>query len=120
MTPSLGITTPSPGTVCTTLQGIWCRVVVLSVSPLNEPKYTKKYKSSIQYGVLPAGTVLNEPVLCMILFNSFHRKDFVTLEDFKDFNNETLYTCKKSSLDFTKDLALMIMLGPSVPFFLLK
>ncbi|GJR62633.1 ribonuclease H-like domain-containing protein [Tanacetum coccineum] len=140
MTSSLGIATPSLGTVCTTLQGIWCRVVVLSVSPLNEPKshvfppkaiqmlktqkqtfkYTKKYKSSIQYGVLPAGTVLNEPVLCMILFNSFHRHDFVTLKDFKDFNNEMLYTCKKSSLDFTKDLALMIILGPSVPFFLLK
>ncbi|GJU66596.1 hypothetical protein Tco_1252855 [Tanacetum coccineum] len=115
-----GIATPSPGTVCTTLQGIWCGVVVLSVSPPNEPKYTKKYNSSIQYGDLPVGTVLNEPVLCMILFNSFHIQYFVTLEDFKDFNNEMLYTCKKYSLDFTEDLALMIMLGRSVPFFLLN
>ncbi|GJV17090.1 hypothetical protein Tco_1362413 [Tanacetum coccineum] len=54
-------------------------------------KSIKKYKSSIQYEDLLAGTVLNEPSLGMILFNSFHRRDFVTLENFKDFDNVMLY-----------------------------
>ncbi|GJS84032.1 hypothetical protein Tco_0750573 [Tanacetum coccineum] len=56
---------------------------------------TKKFKSSVQYGDHPARTVLNEPVLGMILFNSFHRQDFVTLKDFEYFPNEMLYTVQE-------------------------
>ncbi|GJY01402.1 retrovirus-related pol polyprotein from transposon TNT 1-94 [Tanacetum coccineum] len=51
----------------------------------------KRIKSSVQYEDHPAGTVLNEPVLRMILFNSYHRQDFVTIEDFRDFSNTMLY-----------------------------
>ncbi|GJX47548.1 hypothetical protein Tco_0272738 [Tanacetum coccineum] len=51
----------------------------------------KRYKSSVQYEDHPAGTVLNEPCLGMILFNSHQRQDFVNIKDFEDFNNEMLY-----------------------------
>ncbi|GKC80804.1 hypothetical protein Tco_1131578 [Tanacetum coccineum] len=52
----------------------------------------KRLKSSVQYEDHPAGSVLNEPVLGMILFNSYTRHDFVTIEDFRDFPNTMLYT----------------------------
>ncbi|GKE09129.1 hypothetical protein Tco_1412680 [Tanacetum coccineum] len=52
---------------------------------------TKKFKSSVQYEDHPAGTVLNEPCLGMIMFNSVQRQDFVTIEDFGDFSNKMLY-----------------------------
>ncbi|GJW26670.1 ribonuclease H-like domain-containing protein [Tanacetum coccineum] len=52
---------------------------------------TKKFKSLVQYEDHPAGTVLNEPCLGMIMFNSVKRQDFVTIEDFRDFSNEMLY-----------------------------
>ncbi|GJT82904.1 hypothetical protein Tco_1057246 [Tanacetum coccineum] len=55
----------------------------------------KKLKSSVQYEDHPAGTMLNEPVLGTILFNSFHRQDFVPIEDFRDFPNEMLYTVQE-------------------------
>ncbi|GJU23498.1 hypothetical protein Tco_1156840 [Tanacetum coccineum] len=55
----------------------------------------KRLKSSVQYKDHPAGTVLNEPVLGMILFNSYHRQDFVTIEDFRDFSNTMLYTVQE-------------------------
>ncbi|GKA09428.1 hypothetical protein Tco_0688759 [Tanacetum coccineum] len=42
-----------------------------------------------------AGTVLNEPVLGMIMFNSYHRQDFITIEDLKDFSNTMLYTIQE-------------------------
>ncbi|GJV74905.1 hypothetical protein Tco_1506489 [Tanacetum coccineum] len=56
---------------------------------------TKKFKSSVSYKDNPAGTVLNEPILGMILFNSFQRQDFVTIKDFEDFSNEILYTIQE-------------------------
>ncbi|GKB81065.1 hypothetical protein Tco_0947960 [Tanacetum coccineum] len=52
----------------------------------------KRLKSSVQYKDHLAGIVLNKPVLGMILFNSYHRQDFVTIEDFRDFSNTMLYT----------------------------
>ncbi|GJX26448.1 hypothetical protein Tco_0232744 [Tanacetum coccineum] len=52
---------------------------------------TKKYKSSVKYKDHRAGTMLNEPCLGIISFNSVQRQYIVTLEDFKDFNNEMLY-----------------------------
>ncbi|GJT23637.1 hypothetical protein Tco_0893574 [Tanacetum coccineum] len=55
----------------------------------------KWLKSSVQYEDHPAGTVLNEPVLGMIMFNSYHRQDFVTIEDFRDFPNEMLRTVQE-------------------------
>ncbi|GJT41825.1 hypothetical protein Tco_0941690 [Tanacetum coccineum] len=55
----------------------------------------KRLKLSVQYKDHPAGTVLNEPVLGMILFNSYHRQDFVTIEDFRDFSNTMLYTVQE-------------------------
>ncbi|GJY16267.1 hypothetical protein Tco_0386689 [Tanacetum coccineum] len=55
-------------------------------------KANKRLKSSIQYEDHLPGTVLNEPVISMILFNSYHRQDFVTTEDFRDFSNTMLYT----------------------------
>ncbi|GJV03056.1 hypothetical protein Tco_1336625 [Tanacetum coccineum] len=51
----------------------------------------KRLKSSVQYKDHLAGTVLNDPVLDMILFNSYHRQDFVTIEDFRDFLNTILF-----------------------------
>ncbi|GJV95007.1 hypothetical protein Tco_1546584 [Tanacetum coccineum] len=56
---------------------------------------TKKFKLSVRYEDHPAGTVLNEPVRGMILFNSFQRQDFVTIEDFEDLLNEMLYTVQE-------------------------
>ncbi|GKB02289.1 hypothetical protein Tco_0830378 [Tanacetum coccineum] len=53
---------------------------------------TKRYKSSLQYEDHPVGTMLNEPCLGMIMFNSHQMQDFVTIEDFKDFTNEMMYT----------------------------
>nr|GEV16482.1 hypothetical protein [Tanacetum cinerariifolium] len=55
----------------------------------------KRLNSSIQYEDHPAGTVLNEPVMGMILFNSYHKQDFVTIEDFRDFPNTMLYTVQE-------------------------
>ncbi|GJY91539.1 retrovirus-related pol polyprotein from transposon TNT 1-94 [Tanacetum coccineum] len=52
---------------------------------------TQRFKSSILYEDHPAETVLNKPILGMILFNSFQRQDFVTIEDFGDLSNEMLY-----------------------------
>nr|GEV49319.1 hypothetical protein [Tanacetum cinerariifolium] len=53
---------------------------------------TKKFKSSVQCKDHPAGTVLNEPCLVMIMYNSVQRQDFVTNEDFGDFSNKMMYT----------------------------
>ncbi|GKA22798.1 hypothetical protein Tco_0708760 [Tanacetum coccineum] len=47
--------------------------------------------SSIQYEYHLAGTMLNKHVFGMIMFNSYHRQDFVTIEDLKDFSNTMLY-----------------------------
>ncbi|GJW02952.1 hypothetical protein Tco_1561808 [Tanacetum coccineum] len=49
----------------------------------------KRLKSSVQYEDHPVGIVLNELVL--ILFNSYHRQDFVIIKDFRDFSNIMLY-----------------------------
>ncbi|GJV25089.1 hypothetical protein Tco_1377784 [Tanacetum coccineum] len=48
---------------------------------------TNKFKSAVQYGDHPTRAMLNEPVLGLILFNSFHRQDFVTIKDFEHFPN---------------------------------
>ncbi|GJQ98308.1 hypothetical protein Tco_0009447 [Tanacetum coccineum] len=56
---------------------------------------TKKFKSSIKYEDHPARTVLNEPCIGMILFNSVQRQDYVTIKDFGDFSNEMLYTVQE-------------------------
>ncbi|GJY58534.1 hypothetical protein Tco_0458426 [Tanacetum coccineum] len=73
----------------------------------------KRLKSSVLYEDHPDGTVLNEPGLGMIMFNSYHRHDFVTIKDFRDFTNEMLRTVQEI---FIKVMALMIMPGPSVIF----
>nr|GEW62475.1 hypothetical protein [Tanacetum cinerariifolium] len=53
--------------------------------------YTKKYNSLVQYKDHLTGTVLNEPSLGMIMFNSHQRQDFVSIKDFRDFTNEMMY-----------------------------
>ncbi|GKE86505.1 hypothetical protein Tco_1560247, partial [Tanacetum coccineum] len=58
-------------------------------------KANKRLKSSVQYEDHLAGFVLNEPVLGMILFNSYHRQDFVTIKDLRDFPNTMLYTVQE-------------------------
>nr|GEV04029.1 hypothetical protein [Tanacetum cinerariifolium] len=58
-------------------------------------KANKRLKSSVQYKDHLPGTVLNEPVLGMILFSSYHRQDFVTIKDFTDFSNTMLYTVQE-------------------------
>ncbi|GKC44493.1 hypothetical protein Tco_1062215 [Tanacetum coccineum] len=58
-------------------------------------KANKRLKSSVQYKDHLPGTVLNELVLSMIMFNSYHRQDFVTIEDMKDFSNTMLYTVQE-------------------------
>ncbi|GKB43742.1 hypothetical protein Tco_0888684 [Tanacetum coccineum] len=55
----------------------------------------KRLKSSVQYKDHLARSVLNEPVLGMIMFNSYHRQDFVTIEDFGDFSNEMMSTIQE-------------------------
>ncbi|GJT48721.1 hypothetical protein Tco_0974878 [Tanacetum coccineum] len=54
-------------------------------------KANKRLKSSVQYEDHLPSIVLNEHVLGMIMFNSYHRQDFVTIEDLKDFSNTMLY-----------------------------
>ncbi|GJR39451.1 hypothetical protein Tco_1087644 [Tanacetum coccineum] len=58
-------------------------------------KANKRLKSSVQYEDHLAGTLLNEPVFGMIMFNSYHRQDFVTIEDLKYFSNTMLYTVQE-------------------------
>nr|GEY13322.1 hypothetical protein [Tanacetum cinerariifolium] len=55
----------------------------------------KRLKSLVQYEDHPAGTVLSEPVLCMILFNSYHKHDFVTIENFTNLSNTMLYVVQE-------------------------
>ncbi|GKB38020.1 hypothetical protein Tco_0882962 [Tanacetum coccineum] len=62
---------------------------------LDIPLTNKRLKSSVQYEDYLAGTVLNEPVLGMIMFNSYHRQDFVTIKDMRDFSNTMLYTVQE-------------------------
>ncbi|GJZ05554.1 hypothetical protein Tco_0539347 [Tanacetum coccineum] len=58
-------------------------------------KANKRLKSSVQYKDHLPGTMLNEPVLGMIMFNSCHRQDFITIKDLKDFSNTMLYTVQE-------------------------
>ncbi|GJX84377.1 hypothetical protein Tco_0335151 [Tanacetum coccineum] len=62
---------------------------------LDIPLINKRLKLSVQYEDHLPGTVLNEPVLGMIMFNSYHRQDFVTIKDLKDFSNTMLYTVQE-------------------------
>nr|GEW69218.1 hypothetical protein [Tanacetum cinerariifolium] len=55
----------------------------------------KRLKSSIQYEDHPARMMMNEPVPGMIMFNSYDRQDFVTIEDFRDYPNEMLRTIQE-------------------------
>ncbi|GJU08512.1 hypothetical protein Tco_1124942, partial [Tanacetum coccineum] len=55
----------------------------------------KRLKSLVQYKDHLPGTVLNELDLGMIMFNSYHRQDFVTIEDMKDFSITMLYTVQE-------------------------
>ncbi|GJS54441.1 putative ribonuclease H-like domain-containing protein [Tanacetum coccineum] len=55
----------------------------------------KRLKSSVQYEDYPARIVLKEPVLGIIMFNSYHRKDCATIKDFRDFPNEMLRTIQE-------------------------
>ncbi|GJZ58659.1 hypothetical protein Tco_0614475 [Tanacetum coccineum] len=59
-------------------------------------KANKRHKSLVQYEDHLPGTVLNKPVLGMILFNSHHRQDFITIEDFRDFPNTMLYIVQET------------------------
>nr|GEV58022.1 hypothetical protein [Tanacetum cinerariifolium] len=58
-------------------------------------KANKRLKSSIQYEDHLPGTMLNKPILGMIIFNSYHRQDFVTIKDLKDLSNTMLYTVQE-------------------------
>nr|GFC24511.1 hypothetical protein [Tanacetum cinerariifolium] len=58
-------------------------------------KEKKRLKSLVQYVDHLAVTMLNEPILGMIMFNFYHRQDFVTIEDLKDFSNTMLYTVQE-------------------------
>ncbi|GKA10710.1 hypothetical protein Tco_0690143 [Tanacetum coccineum] len=55
----------------------------------------KRLKLLVQYEDHLPSNVLNELVLGMIMFNSYHRQDFVTIEDLKDFLNNILYTIQE-------------------------
>ncbi|GJX48666.1 hypothetical protein Tco_0273856 [Tanacetum coccineum] len=63
---------------------------------LDIPLTNKRLKSLVRYEDHLAGIVLNEPVLGMIMFNSYHRQDFVTIEDLRDFSNTMLYTVQEN------------------------
>ncbi|GJZ94943.1 hypothetical protein Tco_0667146 [Tanacetum coccineum] len=58
---------------------------------LDIPLTNKRLKSSVKYEDHLPGVVLNEHVLGMIMFNSYHRHDFVTIKDLKDFSNTMQY-----------------------------
>nr|GEX48197.1 hypothetical protein [Tanacetum cinerariifolium] len=45
--------------------------------------------------VMQAGTILNEPSLGMILFNSHQRQNFRSIKDSNDLNNEMLYNVQE-------------------------
>nr|GEU65780.1 hypothetical protein [Tanacetum cinerariifolium] len=82
-------------------------------------KATKRLKSSVDYGDHLPGTVLNKPVLGMIMFNSYYREDFVTIKDLKDFSNDMLYTVQEIS--FRRHQGLRVDdHARTVPFCLLK
>nr|GEW72151.1 hypothetical protein [Tanacetum cinerariifolium] len=55
----------------------------------------KRLKSSVQHKDHPAGTVLNKPVMDMIMLNSYYMHDFITIEDFREFLNEILRTTQE-------------------------
>nr|GFA16434.1 hypothetical protein [Tanacetum cinerariifolium] len=55
-------------------------------------KANKRLKSLVPYEDHLPSTVLNKPVLAMIMINSYHRQDFVIIKDLKDFSNTILYT----------------------------
>ncbi|GKD25308.1 hypothetical protein Tco_1231522 [Tanacetum coccineum] len=67
-------------------------------------KANKRLKSLVQYEDHPAGTVLNEPVLGMIMFNSFKRQDFVTIEYFRDFSNAILCSGSETEEGLCREL----------------
>nr|GEW97100.1 hypothetical protein [Tanacetum cinerariifolium] len=69
-------------------------------------KANKRLKSSVQYEDHLVGTILNEPVLGMIMFNSFKRHDFVTIADFNEFDSTMLYTIKEILFRLHKGLGL--------------
>ncbi|GKE16807.1 hypothetical protein Tco_1424384, partial [Tanacetum coccineum] len=83
-------------------------------------KANKRLKSSVQYKDHLPSTELNEPVLGMIMFNCYHRQDFVTIEDLKDFSNTMLYTVQEIFFRRHQGPELDVMPGPSVLFCLLK
>ncbi|GJY38568.1 hypothetical protein Tco_0424932 [Tanacetum coccineum] len=83
-------------------------------------KANKRLKSSVQYEDHLPGTVLNEPVFGMILFNSYHRQDFVTIEDLKDFLNAMLYTVQEIFFKRHQGPGVDDLLEPSVLFCLPK
>ncbi|GKB83425.1 hypothetical protein Tco_0950320 [Tanacetum coccineum] len=58
-------------------------------------KSIKRYKKFVQYDDHPDGTVLNEPTLGMILFNAQHKKDFISIDNFKEVNNGMLYNVQE-------------------------
>ncbi|GKA52863.1 hypothetical protein Tco_1222831 [Tanacetum coccineum] len=58
-------------------------------------KANKRLKSLVQYKDHFPGIVLNELVFGMIMFNSYHRQDFVTIEDMKYFSITMLYTVQE-------------------------
>ncbi|GJY10571.1 hypothetical protein Tco_0378756 [Tanacetum coccineum] len=58
-------------------------------------KSIKRYKKFVQYDDHPDGTVLNEPALGMILFNAQHKKDFISIDNFKEVNNGMLYNVQE-------------------------
>ncbi|GJV35512.1 hypothetical protein Tco_1407989 [Tanacetum coccineum] len=81
-------------------------------------KANKRLKSLVQYEDHPAGIVLNEPVLGMIMFKSYHWQDLLPLKTLKISQMKCYILYKKSSSDFIKRLP--IMPGPLVSFFLQK
>ncbi|GJS50180.1 hypothetical protein Tco_0600301 [Tanacetum coccineum] len=62
---------------------------------LDIPLTNKMLKSSVHHEHHLVGTVLNEHVFGMIMFNSYHRQDFFTIEDLRDFSNTMLYTVQE-------------------------
>ncbi|GJZ86886.1 hypothetical protein Tco_0658496 [Tanacetum coccineum] len=79
-----------------TRKGEWREVVTAYPNKKGNGSLTnKRLKSSVQYKDHPTGTMLNEPILGMILFSSYHRQDLVTIEDFRDFSNTMLYTVQE-------------------------
>nr|GEV35126.1 hypothetical protein [Tanacetum cinerariifolium] len=60
----------------------------------------KRYKESLKFDKHLVRIVLNELVLGLIYFNDSQKQDFISVNDFDDFNDEALYNIQQTFFRF--------------------